>query len=91
MASLDYLAAGRETTALNVGTGVGSSVLDVLRATEAVAGRPVPHEFADRRLGDPAATFADPATAEAALGWRAGHGLDKIVDTAYRWHTDNAG
>jgi len=86
VASLDYLADGASTTALNVGTGVGSSVLDVLRATERVAGREVPHEFADRRLGDPAATFADPSTAAAVLGWQARHGLDEIVDTAYRWH-----
>lgn len=84
--ALDYLESGGESTILNVGTGVGSSVFDVLHAIERVAGRPVPHEVVDRRAGDPVAIFADPRRAKAVLGWEATHGLDHIVDTAYRWH-----
>ena len=57
--ALDYLGVAAATTALNVGTGVGSSVFEVLHAIEAVAGRPVPHEVVDRRVGDPVATYAD--------------------------------
>ena len=87
--ALDRLAASSPAApslAVNLGTGVGSSVLDVINATEAVAGRPVPHEIVGRRAGDPVATFADPSRAEEVLGWRARQGLDEIVETAYRWH-----
>lgn len=84
--AIDYLVAGGEPTELNVGTGVGSSVLEVLGAIEQVAGRPVPTQFAGRRPGDPVATFADPSRAEVVLGWSARHGLIDIIRTAYRWH-----
>jgi UDP-glucose-4-epimerase GalE len=84
--SLDYLAAGGATVEVNVGTGTGSSVLDVIAATEAITGRPLPYEIVDRRPGDPVATFADPTFAEQTLGWRARYGLDEIIRTAYEWH-----
>jgi UDP-glucose-4-epimerase GalE len=84
--ALDHLAAGGATGAVNVGTGVGSSVFDVIRATEAAAGRSVPHDVVARRAGDPVSTFADPTRASALLGWRATRGLDEIVQTAYAWH-----
>jgi UDP-glucose-4-epimerase GalE len=85
--ALGYLAGGGDTVSLNVGTGVGSSVLDVLNAAERVAGRPVPHEFAPRRAGDPVATYADPTLIGATLGWKAAKGLDEIVSTAWAWHS----
>jgi UDP-glucose-4-epimerase GalE len=84
--ALEYLAAGGSTVEVNVGTGVGSSVFDVIRATEAVSGRPVPHDVVGRRAGDPVATFADPARARDLLGWTAERGLDEIVRSAYDWH-----
>ncbi len=84
--ALDHLDAGGPSGAVNVGTGVGSSVLEVIRATESVAARPVPHEITARRAGDPVATFADPTTSRDLLGWEARHGLTEIVETAYRWH-----
>jgi UDP-glucose-4-epimerase GalE len=84
--ALDYLAAGGATGSVNLGTGVGSSVFDVIRATEAAAGRAVPHDVVARRAGDPVATFADPTRARALLGWTAERGLDEIVETAYAWH-----
>jgi UDP-glucose-4-epimerase GalE len=92
--ALDVLAAGlpdgETSLAVNLGTGVGSSVLDVIKATEEVAGRPVPHEIVDRRPGDPSATYADPRRGEAVLGWRATQDLGDIVRTAYRWHSKSA-
>jgi UDP-glucose-4-epimerase GalE len=91
VAALGYLADGGATTAVNLGTGVGSSVFEVLAAAEAVAGRPAPHEIAPRRAGDPVATFADPSHAQKLLDWRAEYGLDEVVDTAYRWHCSQAG
>jgi UDP-glucose 4-epimerase len=85
--ALDQLGSGEgRSLAINVGTGIGSSVLDVIRATEHVAGRPVPHEIVARRGGDPVSTFADPAYADSVLGWRSARGLPEIVESAYRWH-----
>jgi UDP-glucose 4-epimerase len=89
--AIDVLASGpvdgQAAIAVNLGTGVGSSVLDVIRATETVAGRPVPHEIVGRRAGDPSVTYADPTRGEEILGWRARQGLMEIVETAYRWHS----
>ena len=84
--SLDYLDGGGDTTAVNVGTGVGSSVLEVLDAIEAVAGRPVPHRLAERRPGDPVITYSDPRHSSELLGWTARYGLTEIIETAYAWH-----
>jgi UDP-glucose 4-epimerase len=84
--SLDYLSNGGESVQVNLGTGVGSSVLDVIRAVERVSGRSVPHQIVDRRPGDPVSTYADPEFAERTLGWRAKYDLDTIVETAYDWH-----
>jgi UDP-glucose-4-epimerase GalE len=88
--AVDVLAAGlpdgEHAIAVNLGTGVGSSVLEVIEQTSAVAGKPVPHEIVARRAGDPSATYADPAHSEAVLGWRAQLGLTEIVESAYRWH-----
>jgi UDP-glucose 4-epimerase len=91
VAALDHLAGGGATTAVNVGTGVGSSVKEVLDAIEAVAGAPVPHRIVERRAGDPVSTYADTALAADLLGWRAEYGLQEIVETAYRWHLQQAG
>lgn len=69
LAAVDYLQAGGETTALNLGTGNGYSVLEVIRETEAAIGRPVPWRFADRRPGDPAELVAEVQHAARVLGW----------------------
>jgi UDP-glucose 4-epimerase len=84
--ALDHLANGGESLAVNVGTGVGSSVLDVIRSVEKVTGESVPYEVVDRRAGDPVSTFAAPEFAQQALGWTAQHDLDTIVRAAYNWH-----
>jgi UDP-glucose 4-epimerase len=57
--AIEHLTSGGDSVEVNVGTGIGSSVLEVLSAIEAVAGRPVPHELAPRRAGDPVSTYAD--------------------------------
>lgn len=88
--ALDHLANGGATIELNLGTGVGSSVLQVIEAVAAAAGTPVPYDIVERRAGDPVSTYADPTSAEATLGWRAEHGLDAIVQTAYEWHRTQA-
>ncbi len=85
--AVEALAGGLPSTTVNLGTGQGSSVREVIEAVGAAAGRPVPVIEAPRRLGDPAAIWADPDLAEASLGWRARHRLDAIVETAWRWHS----
>ena len=85
--ALDYLGNGGETTAVNVGTGTGSSVFDVINAAAEIAGKPVPHSIEPRRTGDPVATYANPTYAKDVLGWAAQHDLQSIVESAYAWHS----
>jgi UDP-glucose-4-epimerase GalE len=85
--ALDYLRDGGESTALNVGTGVGSSVLDVIAAAERAAGRAVPYTVGPRRSGDPVASYADPTLVQRTLGWTATRSLDDIVASAWAWHS----
>ena len=87
--ALDYLADGGASTTLNLGTGVGSSVRQVVDAVEAALGTEVPTVASGRRAGDPAAVWADANRAEAVLGWRARFGLTDIVGSAVRWHRDH--
>jgi len=89
--ALDHLAAGGAPAALNLGTGRGHSVLEVIRAMETLSGRAVPVTFADRRPGDPPVVWADPALAGTTLGWRARFGLTDIISTAWKWHSGTAG
>ena len=85
--ALDYLAAGGASTALNVGTGRGSSVMEVIAATERLTGRLVPWQGAPRRAGDPVAVYADPTRAARLLDWHPHHDLDDIVASAWKWHS----
>ncbi|MEO8188544.1 MAG: UDP-glucose 4-epimerase GalE, partial [Burkholderiaceae bacterium] len=75
--------------AVNLGTGRGYSVLEMIRAFEQASGRPVLHRFAPRRPGDVASCYADPAMAGELLGWRAERGLQSMCDDAWRWQSAN--
>jgi UDP-glucose 4-epimerase len=74
---------------VNLGTGNGYSVLDMVKAFEKASGRPVPYTIVDRRPGDIASCYADPARAEALLGWRAGKGIDEMCADGWRWQSAN--
>jgi UDP-glucose 4-epimerase/UDP-arabinose 4-epimerase len=75
--------------ALNIGTGRGRSVLEVIAAVEEALGRPVPRRVGSRRSGDPASLVADPARAGARLGWTPRSStLEEIVASAARWHAN---
>jgi UDP-glucose 4-epimerase len=74
---------------VNLGTGVGYSVLDLVRAYERASGRPIPYELGPRRPGDVAACYADPHRADALLGWRAQRGLDAMCADSWRWQRLN--
>jgi len=87
--ALELLEKGGATTAVNLGTGVGSSVFEVLAATEKATGRPVPYELAPRRAGDPVALYSDNQRAGKLLGWKARYALDDIVGSALAWHSSH--
>ena len=87
VAAIDRIANGGANLTVNLGTGHGASVLEILRETERVSGKPVPHEFVDRRPGDAATVFADASFAATELGWRAKRSLSDIIESAYAWHS----
>ncbi|MFN7726900.1 MAG: UDP-glucose 4-epimerase GalE [Rubrivivax sp.] len=74
---------------VNLGTGQGYSVLDVVKAYAQASGREVPYQVVPRRPGDVAACYADPSLAAQALGWRAQHGLDRMCADSWRWQSLN--
>lgn len=74
---------------VNLGTGNGYSVLDVIRAFEKASGRPVPYKLADRRAGDVASCYADATFAKNYLGWQAELGLERMCVDAWRWQSNN--
>jgi len=83
--ALKALEAGKSSAALNLGTGVGCSVNEVIGMVEEVTGSKVPRRVAPRRPGDPPALVADPVRAQAALQWKATRSLRDIVQTAWQW------
>jgi len=85
--ALAHLLAGQVSSSLNVGTGSGQSVREVVEAVQAVTGSIVPTRNAPRRAGDPPILIADPTRACAVLGWQPRiSDLETIVATAVRWH-----
>lgn len=85
VAALAYLSQNPGVTTLNLGIGRGHSVLEVISAFERVCGRALPRRVMPRRPGDVAMCFADPAQANAQLGWRARRDLGTICADAWRW------
>jgi UDP-arabinose 4-epimerase len=86
--ALDYLLADGVSTAVNLGTGRGHSVREVIAAVERATGRRVPRREMPRRAGDPAVLIADPSRAAAVLDWHPRlSDLDTIIGTALAWHT----
>jgi len=89
LAALDYIAARKGVKRWNLGTGNGSSVLEVLAAFSKAAGKEIPYEFASRRPGDAAVSYADPSAARAELGWSAGRSLDDMCRDHWNWQKQN--
>jgi len=86
--AIERLAAGAESIALNLGTGHGHSVREVIASVERVSGRRVPVVEAPRRAGDPPVLVADSTQAQQILNWTPQHAaIDDIVGTAWNWHT----
>jgi UDP-glucose 4-epimerase len=74
---------------INVGTGRGYSVLELLRAFNAATGRPIPHEVVPRRPGDVATSYADVAKSESDLRWHAERDIERMCEDAWRWQSNN--
>jgi len=89
VAALRHLMGGGSSHTVNLGTGQGYSVLQLVNAFEAASGRAVPYRVVARRPGDVAACYADPSLAERLLGWRAKRGLSDMCSHAWGWQRDN--
>jgi UDP-glucose 4-epimerase len=89
VAALQALLNQGESFTVNLGTGRGNSVLEVIKAFEAASGRPVPYRFAPRRAGDVAQCYADAALAQQLLGWQAQLTLDQMCADTWRWQSSN--
>ena len=89
VAALQALLDKGDSFTVNLGTGRGHSVLEVLHAFEQASGRPVPFQMAARRPGDVAQCFADPLLAQKMLGWRAQRSLADMCADAWRWQSGN--
>jgi UDP-glucose 4-epimerase len=85
--ALEALEGARPSLTVNLGTGVGSSVLEIIRAVEDVSGEVVPRQDTARRPGDPPAIWADVDRARRELGWEASYGMRDIIETSWRWHS----
>jgi UDP-glucose-4-epimerase GalE len=87
--ALQHLEQGGESLAVNLGTGKGNSVLEVIHAAEAATGHPVRRTIGPRRPGDPPALIADPSKAQQVLGWTAQRDLTDIVNSAWNFMRKN--
>ena len=87
--ALDYLVRADRSLTVNLGTGRGVSVLELVRGFEKASGRPVHYEIVARRPGDVAEVYADPALARELLGWEARLDVDAMCQDAWRWQSMN--
>lgn len=86
--AVERLLGGGGSLAVNLGTGDGVTVLELIAAMERVTGRRVPVERAPRREGDPPALLADNTLARRELGWSPTRGIDEIIADAWKWHSE---
>lgn len=89
VAALRHLLDTSDSLTINLGTGRGHSVLDLVQAFERASGRPIPYDFVKRRPGDVDACYADPTLAEKLLGWKANRDLDQMCTDSWRWQSTN--
>lgn len=89
LAALEALDDLKGCVAVNLGTGRGFSVLEMVEAARRASGQEIPYEIAPRRPGDAAVVFADPSRAASLLGWKATRSLDDICADSWRWQSSN--
>ena len=89
LAALNALETNGGLLTVNLGTGRGYSVLEMVAAFSQASGQPVPYEIVERRPGDVASCYADPAHAHAVLGWEAQRGIEQMCEDHWRWQKQN--
>ncbi|HWQ79974.1 MAG TPA: UDP-glucose 4-epimerase GalE, partial [Anaerovoracaceae bacterium] len=89
LAALRKLQTGSGLVVYNLGTGAGSSVLEMVEAFSKASGRPIPYEVTERRPGDIAECYADPRKAERELSWSAKRGLAEMCRDTWNWQRKN--
>jgi len=87
--ALDKIENFTEVMTINLGTGKGYSVLEMVKAFEKASGKKVPYKIAPRRAGDIATCFADPSYAKKVLDWEATRGIDEMCEDSWRWQSMN--
>jgi UDP-glucose-4-epimerase GalE len=85
VAALEYLELGGESTSINLGTGKGTSIKELLSTFRIITGFDIPHGFAPPRTGDPASLYADPTKAKKVLGWIAKRDITDVLISAWKW------
>ena len=84
--ALEYLDGGNPSAVINLGTGDGYSVKEIINTAREITGCDIKSEIVDRRAGDPAVLVADNSKAKKVLGWKPKYGLKRIIETAWNWH-----
>ena len=84
--ALEYLANGNESTIINLGTGAGNSVMEIIKTAESITGKKIEFKISERRKGDPAILVADNTKALKILNWKPKYTIDDIIRTAWNWH-----
>ena len=87
--AIDYIFTNPGLDVINLGTGTGYSVLDMVKAFGKACGKEIPYEIKPRREGDIAMCYADPAKALKVLGWKAERGLEEMCEDTWRWQSQN--
>ena len=87
--AINYIFTNPGLDIINLGTGVGYSVLDMVKAFSKACGKEIPYEIKQRREGDIAMCYADPSKALEVLGWKAERGLDEMCEDSWRWQSQN--
>jgi UDP-glucose 4-epimerase len=84
--ALEYLMKGGHSDIINLGTGAGNSVLEIICKSEEVTGKKIKYEIAPRRAGDPDVLVADNKKATSVLGWKPEYGIEEVIKSAWIWH-----
>jgi UDP-glucose 4-epimerase len=87
--AINYLMNEKKSLTVNLGTGTGYSVLDLIKTFELVSGTKIPYQIVGRRSGDIAACYADPGLAFQLMGWRAEYDLQRMCEDSWRWQLMN--
>lgn len=89
MAAIDYLTHKNKSLTVNLGTGLGTSVLQLVSAFEDISRKKIPYQVISRRVGDIAVSYANTDLAKKSMGWSAHMGIEQMCQDAWRWQSNN--